>query len=359
MKILDWYIIKKFLGTFFYSIALLIIIVIVFDISEKIDAFIKNNAPLHAIIFQYYLNFIPYFINLFIYLFTFISVVFFTSRLAGNSEIIAMLSNGVSFKRLMLPYLVSATALAIMSFYLGNFLIPHTNIKMRKFLDKYVDHPPVNTKRNVHVQISPGTFAYVESYNQDRGVGYRFTLEKFDGIRLVYKLSAASIERDSTKNKWMLSNFYIRKIDSTGKEHLSHGFVRDTTLPLKPTDLYKVKHRYGEMNLYELNNFIRTEKEKGSLVYKRFEIEKYKRIAGPAAIIILTFMGMALSSRKLRGGMGLHLGLGITLAFSYILMMQVTTVFSTQGNLSPAWGAWIPNFFFFGIAVYLIYKAPK
>ncbi len=359
MKLLDWYIIKKFLGTFFYSIALLIIIVIVFDVSEKIDAFINNHAPLHEIIFQYYVNFIPYFINLFIYLFTFISVVFFTSRLAGNSEIIAMLSNGVSFRRLMLPYLISATFLAVMSFYMGNFLIPHTNITMRKFTDKYIDKPPVNTKRNVHVQISPGTFAYVESFNADRGTGYRFTLEKFDGVRLVYKMMANTIQRDTTNNKWIISNFYVRTIDSAGNQHLSHGIIKDTTLPLKPTDLYKVVHRYGEMNLYELNNFIRTEKEKGSLVYKRFEIEKYKRIAGPAAIIILTFMGMALSSRKLRGGMGLHLGIGITLAFSYILMMQVTTVFSTQGNLSPAWGAWIPNFFFFGIAVYLVIKAPK
>lgn len=359
MKILDWYIIKKFLGTFFYSIALLILIVIVFDVSEKIDAFINNHAPLHAIIFQYYVNFIPYFINLFIYLFTFISVVFFTSRLAGNSEIIAMLSNGVSFRRLMLPYLLSATLLAIMSFYMGNFLIPHTNIKMRKFMDKYVDHPPANTKRNVHVQISPGTFAYVQTFNADRGTGYRFTLEKFDGIRLVYKLEANSIQRDTTDKKWVITNYFIRTIDSTGKENLSFGLVKDTTLNLKPTDLYKVKHRYGEMNLYELNNFIRAEKEKGSLVYKRFEIEKYKRIAGPVAIIILTFMGMALSSRKLRGGMGLQLGIGITMAFTYILMMQVANVFSTQGNLSPQLGAWIPNMFFFAVAVYLVIKAPK
>ncbi len=359
MKILDWYIIKKFLGTFFYSIALLIIIIIVFDVSEKIDSFINNHAPLHEIIFQYYVNFIPYFINLFIYLFTFISVVFFTSRLAGNSEIIAMLSNGLSFKRLMLPYLISAVVLAVMSFYMGNFLIPRTNITMRRFMDKYVDKPPVNTKRNVHVQISPGTFAYVESYNSDRGTGYRFTLEKFDGERLVSKLSAKTIQRDTINNKWILSNYYIRTLDSTGSQHLSSGMVKDTTIALKPTDLYKVKHRYGEMNLYELNSFIRAEKEKGSLVYKRFEIEKYKRIAGPVAIIILTFMGMALSSRKIRGGMGLNLGLGITLAFTYILMMQVTTVFSTQGNLSPAWGAWIPNFFFLIITVYLLIKAPK
>lgn len=359
MKIIDWYIIKKFLGTFFYSITLLIIIVIVFDVSEKIGNFINNHAPLHAIIFDYYVNFVPYFINLFIYLFTFISVVFFTSRLAGDTEIIAMLSNGISFRRLLLPYMLSALFLALLSFYMGNFLTPKTNRKMRKFLDIYVNHPPVNTKRNIHVQLSPGTFAYVEFYNQGRGLGYRFSLEKFNGIRLVYELNARTIKRDTINGKWILSNYYIRTIDSTGKQSLVQGFVKDTTLALKPTDLYKVKHRFGEMDLYQLNKYIRTEKEKGSLVYKRYEIEKYKRIAGPVAIIILTLMGMALSSRKIRGGIGLNLGLGITLAFAYIFMMQVSTVFSTQGNLSPAWGAWMPNFIFLIITIYLLIKAPK
>ncbi|MBN2639990.1 MAG: LptF/LptG family permease [Bacteroidales bacterium] len=359
MKILDWYIIKKFLGTFFYSIALLIVIVIVFDVSEKIDAFIKNNAPLHEIIFQYYLNFIPYFINLFIYLFTFISVVFFTSRLAANTEIIAMLSTGISFRRLLYPYMISALFLAVISFFLGNFLIPITNQGMRKFMDKYVDKPPINNKRNVHVQISPNTFVYVESYNPGRSTGYHFSLEKYDGIRLVYKLNSANIQKDTVPNKWTLNDYYGRTISKDGEQHIFSGRKMDTTLAINPRDLYKVRHRYNEMNLFQLNGFIEAEKAKGSLAYRRYEVEKYKRLSSPLAILILTLMGVALSSRKSRGGIGLNLGMGITLAFTYILLMQVSTVFSTQGNLDPSVGAWVPNVIFLLISLYLIKRAPK
>lgn len=359
MKILDWYIIKKFLGTFFYSIALLIIIVIVFDISEKIDTFISHNAPLHAIIFDYYLNFIPYFINLFIYLFTFISVIFFTSRLAGNTEIISMLSSGISFRRLLRPYMISAGFLAILSFYMGNFLIPKTNHKLRIFMNTYVENLTRDTEKNIHVQLSPGTFAYVESYNVERNTGYRFSLEKYDGLKLIYKLNARKIVRDTSNQKWVIHNFYIRTIDSLGHQHLQRGYTKDTTLALKPTDLYKIKQHYEEMNFMELNRYIKKEKEKGSLAYKKYEIAKNKRIAGPVAIIILTLMGVALTSRKTRGGIGMHLGLGIGLAFSYIFLMQISTVFSTTGNLSPALGAWIPNIIYLLITLYLLEKAPK
>jgi len=359
MKILDWYIIKKFLGTFFYSIALLILIVIVFDISEKIETFISHHAPLHAIIFDYYLNFIPYFLNLFIYLFTFISVIFFTSRLAENTEIIAILSSGISFRRMLRPYMIAAVFLAILSFYMGNFLIPKTNHQLRIFMNAYVENLTHDSQRNIHVQISPGTFAYVESYNVDRNTGYRFSLEKFDGIKLVYELNSQKIVMDTVKHKWVIYDYYIRTFDSTGHQQLQKGNSKDTTLALKPTDLYKIKQHYEEMNYFELNAYIQKEKEKGSLAYKRYEIEKYKRIAGPAAIIILTLMGVALTSRKVRGGIGLHLGLGITLAFSYILLMQISTVFSTSGNLSPLLGTWIPNIIFFIITIYLLRKAPK
>jgi len=359
LKLLDRYIIKKFLGTFFYSITLLIVIVIVFDISEKIGNFISKHASLHEIIFDYYVNFIPYFINLFIYLFTFISVVFFTSRLAANTEIIAMLSNGISFKRLLYPYFLASLFLAVLSFYMGNFLIPKTNKKMHVFMDKYIDTPPVNNKRNVHVQLSPGVFAYVQSFNPKRMSGYRFSLEKFKGEHLVYKLDARTVKWDTTKNKWILSDYHGRTLDSLERQHLFKGALLDTTLRLKPTDLYKIRPKYDEMTLAELNHYIKAEKEKGSLLYKKFEIEKYKRIAGPVAIIILTFMGMALSCRKTRGGIGMHLGLGLLLAFSYILLMQVTTVFSTQGNLAPSIGAWIPNIIFLLITIYLLKKAPK
>ena len=358
LKIIDIYIIKKFLGTFFYAIALLILIVIIFDVSENIDSFIQKEAPLSAIIFDYYLNFIPYFINLFIYLFTFISVIFFTSKLAGNTEIIAILSSGVSFRRLLWPYLLSAILLAIMSFYLGNFLIPKTNQVRRVFKNNYMEDLLRDKSKNLHIQISPGTYAYVESYNSKKQQGYKFSIEKFQGQQMTYKLIADRIYLDTINNKWKLKNYYIRYVDSTS-HRIIKGKEMDTTFNLKPEDLYKIKEEFEEMDYFELNAEIISEKQKGSLAYKKLEVEKNKRTSGPVAIIILTVIGVSLSSRKMRGGIGMHLGVGIALTFSYILLMQVSTVFSTFGSLSPLVASWIPNIIFTIIAIYLLIKAPK
>lgn len=359
MRIIDKYIIKKFLGTFFYAISLLIMIVIVFDVAENMDRFIKNDAPLNGIIFDYYLNFIPYFINLFIFLFTFISVIFFTSKLAGDTEIVAILSSGISFRRLLLPYLMASLVLALLSFYLGNFLIPKTNETRRVFKDAYMFQLAEDRARDVHIQIEPMKFAYVESFSSKLNSGYKFALEKYDSEKLVYKLMADRITWDTVDMKWTLKNYYFRTIDSTG-QRIYTGKEMDTTINhLHPTDLYVINEFYEEMNYFELNDYIEKEKRKGSIAYKRYENEKHKRLAGPAAIIILTFIGVALSSRKVRGGIGMHLGIGISLTFSYIFLMQVSTVFSTFGNLHPAIGAWIPNFIFFFIGLYLLQKAPK
>ena len=360
MKILDIYIIKKFLGTFFYAITLLIIIVIIFDISENLDRFIRNEAPLKAIVFDYYLNFIPYFINLFIYLFTFISVIFFTSKMAYDTEIVAILSSGISFWRFLRPYLIASLMLALLSFYLGNFLIPRTNHTRLIFRNAYMKKLTKDNDRNIHVQIEPGVIVYVESFYSKSKTGRKFSIEKFDGQTLVYKLMADKLGWDKENNKWIIKNWFERKIDTaTNTIIFKKGKLMDTVLNLKPEDLYEIKENYEEMNFFELNNYITREKEKGSLAYKKYEIEKYKRLAGPAAIIILTFIGVALSSRKVRGGIGLHLGIGLGLAFSYILFMQMSTVFSTQGNLPPSVGAWIPNIIYALIGVYLLMKAPK
>ncbi len=359
LKIIDRYIIKKFMGTFFYAISLLILIVIIFDVSENIDSFIKNEAPLKAILVDYYINFIPYFINLFIYLFTFISVIFFTSKLAGDTEIIAILSSGVSFWRLLYPYLLSSIILAILSFYLGNFLIPTTNQTRRVFKNTYMEDLVKDQSRNLHLQIEPNTFVFIESYNRILATGYKFSIEKFEGQNMVYKLMADKLMLDTVTGKWTLKDYFIRTLDDNGNQQLLKGEEMDTTLALQPTDLYKVKEVFEEMNLYQLNDYIATEKAKGSIAYKSFEIEKHKRLAGPVAIIILTIIGVALSSRKVRGGIGMHLGVGIALTFSYILLMQVSTVFSAFGNLSPAIASWIPNMIFLLIGLYLLQKAPK
>jgi lipopolysaccharide export system permease protein len=359
MRIIDKYIIKKFLGTFFYAISLLIVIVIIFDVSENLDSFIKNEAPLKAIVFDYYLNFVPYFINLFIYLFTFISVIFFTSKLAGDTEIIAILSSGISFRRLLLPYLIASLILAILSFYLGNFLIPKTNETRRIFKNNYMEKLTEDRDRNLHIQLAPDTYAYVESFSSSLNTGFKFALEKYNDEQLVYKVMADRIIWDTVKSKWTLKNYYIRSIDSTNQK-ITMGEEKDTTInSLHPTDLYEIKEFFEEMDFFQLNDFIAKEKKKGSIAYKRYENEKQKRLAGPAAVVILTFIGVALSSRKVRGGIGMHLGIGIALTFSYIFLMQVSTVFSTFGGLHPAIGAWIPNAIFFLIGLYLLKIAPK
>ncbi len=358
MKIIDYYIIKKFLGTFFYAISLLIIIVIVFDISENIDEFLGNDAPFDEIIFSYYINFIPYFINLFIYLFTFISVIFFTSKMASNTEIIAFLSSGISFNRYLRPYFVSATFLALFSFYLANFLIPQTNETRRVFKDTYMENLLKNKDRHIHMQVTPGTFIYVENFNANTNSGRKFSLEKFSNSRLYYKLNSERLKWDTTAHHWIIEDYYLRTIDENG-EQLFKGKRLDTILELKPTDLYYFKEDFEEMNYWELNEKIRAERLMGSENVKIYEVEKSKRIASPFATLVMTLIGVSLSSRKIRGGIGMHLGLGIGITFAYILFMQLSTVFATHGDLSPALSAWIPNIFFGVLGFVLLRYAPK
>ncbi len=358
MKIIDFYIIKKFLGTFIYAISLLIIIVIIFDISENIDDFLEHNAPIEEIVLSYYLNFIPYFINLFIYLFTFISVIFFTSKMASNTEIIAFLSSGISFHRFLRPYFISAVFLAIVSFYLANFLIPRTNQKRRVFKDTYMENLLKAKDRHIHLQMVPGTFVYVENFNVTTNSGIRFSIEKYKNSELQYKLNAERIRWDSVNQNWIIEDYYIREL-AHNQENLIKGKTLDTVLSLKPTDFFFYKEDFEEMNYFELNERIRQEKLKGSEKVKSYEVERSKRIASPFATLVMTLIGVALSSRKLRGGIGMHLGLGIAITFAYILFMQISTVFATLGSLSPNVAAWIPNIIFTILGLILLKLAPK
>jgi lipopolysaccharide export system permease protein len=358
VRTIDFYIIKKFLGTFFYAISLLILIVIIFDLSENIDEFIAKAAPLNAIIFDYYLNFIPYFINLFSYLFTFISVIYFTSHMASDSEIIAILSSGVSYYRMLRPYFISAIFLALLSFYLANYLIPYTNQKRRAFTDTYFQNLSKNKDEHIHLQINPGTFVYMESFNIKTLTGYRFTLEKFKGHDLEYKISSDRIAWDSLTGRWLIQNYVARSINDK-KESIKQGFKLDTTLNLSPAELYIKKESYEEMTFTELRDYIKNEKLKGAEEVVFYDMEKHNRIASPFSMLVMTLIGVSLSSRKLRGGIGMHLGLGILLTFAYILLMRITTVFATYGDLPPYIAAWIPNLIFGGIGLFLLKSAPK
>ncbi len=359
MKKIDLYIIKKFLGTFFFSIALIISISIVFDFSENIDDFIEKNAPLKAILFDYYLNFIPYFANLFSPLFIFISVIFFTSKMASNTEIIAILASGVSYRRMMRPFIIVAIFLGGLSYYLNNYLIPDSNKKRLNFKYTYIKNPYRNQDRNIHFQLSHNNYVYLKSYAAQTDVGVQFSLEQFDDDgNLRYKLFSDYISWDTTKQLWTIQNYYERKIDGLN-ESIFEGLEKDTVLNMSPDDF---RHRDTDVEMLtydELNAAIAEEKFKGTQNVVFYEVEKYKRQAFPFASIVLTVIGVSIASRKVRGGIGLHLGVGLTLSFTYILFMKVTQTFSTNGNLDPAIAMWLPNVLFAIISIYLYKKAPK
>lgn len=357
MKKLDWYIFKKYLGTFLFSISLLIIIVIVFDVSENIDNFMKNNATFKEVVFNYYVPFIPYFINLFIYLFVFISVIFFTSKMAGHTEVIAILSSGISFKRFLQPYIIAAVLLSLVSFYLGNFLIPKTDAIRREFKDKYIERLTKSSGSNIHVQIEKGTYVYVGNFDIKKKIAYKFTIEEFDGNELKYKVIADKATYDTINGIWKLSNYIERYIRP--EETMYKGKEKDMTLMLQPRDLYNIKEEFEEMNLFEIYDHIQDLELKGADNTLPYKIEMHKRIASPVAIIILTVIGAALSSRKTRGGIGLHLGIGIAITFSYILFMEFSRVFALSGVFSPFIAAWLPNIIFSVIGIYFLVKAPK
>jgi|TARA_B110000263_G_scaffold69828_1_gene60791 lipopolysaccharide export system permease protein len=358
MKKIDWYIIKKFLSTFFFTISLILLIVIIFDVSEKIDDFLRNDVALKDIIFKYYLNFIPYFTNLFSPLFIFISVIYFTSKMANNSEIIAILNSGMSFSRLLRPFVISAVILSMMSFVLGNFIIPHTNKGKIDFENKYIRKKQQKRVKKIHMQIKKDQYIYLESYNKSKDIGYKFTLENFKDNTLKSKLSANYIQFDTINNKWKIKDYFIR-IYNDKNEDIIKGKELDTLINLKPTDFSKNTSLVETMGMKELNQFIKKEEIKGTAQITFHKIEKHKRIANPFSSIILTIIAVAIGARKIRGGSGIPLSIGVIISFSYILFMQVSTTFATNGNLLPAIAVWIPNIIFSLIAIIFIKLAPK
>ena len=358
MQKLDWYIIKKFLGTFFFSISLILLIVVVFDVSEKIDDFIEKSAPLNEIIFSYYFNFIPYFGNLFSPLFTFVAVIFFTSKMANNTEVISIFSSGISFNRFLRPFLLSAGLLAVLSFVLGNFIIPPANSERLEFENTYIKNPYKNRDKDIHMQITPGQFIYVQSYNTKRNIGYRFSMEQFEDGQLKEKLFSDYIKWIDEKNHWEAHNYFNRKINRLN-ERIEEGQVIELKINLHPDDFNVRRSTVETMNLFQLNDFIEQERMKGSKNLVFHIIEQQKRIAFPFATIILTLVAVAMASRKIRGGIGLHLGAGLLISFAYILFMQISTTFATNGDLSPILAVWIPNLLFATLGIYLLKKAPK
>ena len=361
LGILDWYIIKKFIGTYIYAILLIISIAIVFDFNENLSKFTQYHAPWRAIIFDYYANFIPYYSNLFSPLFVFIAVIFFTSKLAGNSEIIAMLAAGVSIKRLMRPYMLSCVVIAGLTFYLNSFVIPHGTVIRQNFETLYRNSKKNTSAENVQLFVAKNTTAYIQNYNDQYKRGYGFSLVKIKNKKIVSHLTAMEIQYDTiadSKYHWKLSNWKTRTLKGL-KEHIQSGATKDTVLLMEPTDLVYSKGQQETFTSPELLDYISKQTSRGSGNVVQYEVEFHKRIAMSFSSFILTIIGLALSSRKRKGGMGLSLGIGLALSFSYIMLQTVSATFAIQDNTPPILAAWIPNIIFAIIAYFCYRHAPS
>lgn len=357
--IIDLYIIKKFLGTFFFAIGLLMLITIIFDLSEKLDEFMDHNAPVKAVIFDYFLNFIPYFAALIAPLFTFISVIFFTSRMAYNTEIIAILSSGVSFRRLLLPYFIAALVIVVLNIYLNNRVIPHANQVRFQFEDTYYHGAIAGFgERNVHKQIEPGVFVFLESYSTVNNYGRKFSIERFEDGELKSKLIAQDIRWDTTKGKWVLRNYMIRDY-LDGEQVITTGTSIDTTLQLTTEEFRRRKNAIEAMDKFELNDFIDNQRLQGTGQVSALLVEKYRRIADPFSTFILTLIGVSVSSRKVRGGIGMHIALGLLMSTSYLVFQKFSSQFAISGMFPPLVAVWVPNIIFAGVALFLYKTAPK
>lgn len=333
-------------------------IAIIFDISERIDDFIEKDAPLRAIIFEYYLNFVLFYSNLFSALLIFISVIFFTAKMAQDTEIVAILSGGVSFKRLLLPYFIASTFLVVCSLGLNHWLIPEANKIRLNFEEVYIRNKFYNSERDIHKEISPGQFVYFEQFRTDWNKGFKFSLEQWDNTKMIDKITAKQIIWDSTRQKWVLSDYVWRKINGTD-ETIIIGASMDTTLNIHPEDFAERLNFVEAMNTNELDKYIAKEIQEGSIYVPYYEIEKHSRTAYPLATYILTLIGVSISSRKVRGGIGLHIAFGLLICGIYILCMKVTSVFATNAGLDAFIAVWIPNIIFGIIGLYMFYKAPK
>ena len=358
---LDRYIISKFIGTYIYSIILIISIAIVFDVNENLSKFTTLGAPLKAVVFDYYANFVPYFSNLFSPLFVFIAVIFFTSKLAGNSEIIAMLAAGVSFKRLMRPYLLSAALIALVNYYLGSYIIPHGTIVRQDFEAKYKNNKKITSASNVQLMVGPGVIAYIQQYDNNTKSGYGFSLDKFEKKKLVSHMTASTIRYDSISEDryhWKAQNYKIRTLRGL-REEIKSGAVIDTIIHMEPMDLVYSDGQQETLTSDELRQYISKQIERGSTNVVQYEVEYHKRIATSFASFILTVIGVSLSSRKRKGGMGVYLGIGLALSFSYILLQTISSTFAINADTPPIIAAWMPNVLYAFIAYFCYRQAPN
>lgn len=360
-RTLDRYIIGKFLSTYFFATAMIIVVVIIFDYAEKIDDFNELGPTLKAIAFDYYLNFIPFFINQFSGLFTFIAVIFFTSKLAYQTEIVAMLSAGMSFRRLMWPYFIGALIISSLSLTLNLWLIPISQRSVVEFESKYIKRRASNNvvfDAHIYRQLEPGKFIYIREF-KPASVSSFFAIERYEDGTMIESLEAASVTFNTENNRWTAPKYTTREFDSLGVETFTQYRNLDTLVNIEITELGNITQLIKTMKIEELNEFLEQQNSKGSDSIKIIEVEKHARYAFPISTFILTLIGVSLSSRKVRGGTGLHIGIGTGLCFSYILFSRFFQEFAKSGSIESWIAVWIPNAIYLFIAIYLYRKAPK
>lgn len=358
---IDRYIIGKFLTTYIFLILIVIIIAIVFDYNEHIDKFAKSHVPLKQILLVYYANFVPYFVNLFSPLFIFIAVIFFTSKLTSGSEIIAMKSAGMSFRRLLRPYLLSAALIAIVTFWFGGYVIPRSNVTRVDFENRYIKKKQATSADNIQMQVDTGVVAYITHFDNNTKSGYGFSLDKFKGKKLISHLTAQNLQYDTLSDRryrWTLHHCDLRTLRGM-REQVDYFDRLDTTIVMEPQDFFYIRNQQETMTLPELDDFIDRQKLRGAAGVSTFEVEYHKRFAMPFAAFILTLIGVSLSTEKRKGGMGTSIGVGIALSFIYILFQTISSTFAVNAGWPPILSVWLPNIVFAAIAFVLYHRAPK
>ena len=359
IKRLDWYIIRKFVVTFFMSLLFLAVLIIIFDISEKIDDFVRKEVPIREIAFDYYLNFVPFFMNQYSPMFVFLTVIFFTSKMTQDSEIVAILSSGISYHRLVRPYILSAALIAVFSLVMGMYILPPANAIRVQFEQKYNPYRKVKMGHDMHYKLENDHFVYFESFSAYNNTAYNFTLEDLSGGRLNSKLTAESAQYDTVSGVWKLRNYFIRDYDEGLNDHIRSGRQLDTVLSMTREDFFRNRYTIQQLNQRELNELIETQTMRGDASVNMSLIEKHNRFSLPVSAFILTIIGLSLCTKKKRGGMGWNLAAGTALGFSYILFMQFSEMFVVTDTLPAQVAVWMPNVLYAIIAVVLYIKAPK
>ena len=353
MRIFDRYVLRRFLSSFFFVVLIIVAVIVVIDITEKTEKFAKNNLG-PSDIMGYYINFVPWIANLITPITTFIATVFVNSKMAGHTEIVAILSSGVSFRRFLVPYLIGASIIAMGSFLLAGWVIPNSNKSRVAFEIQYIKKQYYFKERNIHIQVAKDTYLYMKSYNNQSNSGNSFTLEKMEGTKMMEKLKADKIVWDADSQRWNLRNWEIRTINERTEE-VSKGKEMDTVLAIHPDEFGNDYREYDAMTIHELNDEIVKLRARGASNVEVYEVEKYTRFSLPFAILILTFMGVIVSSRKVRGGAGFQIALGFLLSFIFIIFFTMSKTVAEAGSMPAEIAIWIPNIIF-GIISLIMYK---